>query len=120
MQLPDSGWSLQNNDPRLQPFLLQIPAGLSDDPHQYSNNIAASLPRTHDENSKLGQILEDFSQEIIDISVVDHQGDTLLQTEINEKMTFYTGKLEGAGGRIVRDHRQELAGEARLNRAEMR
>ena len=52
--------------------------------------------------------------------MVDHQGDTLLQTEINEKMTFYTGKLEGAGGRIVRDHRQELPGEARLNRAEMR
>ena len=65
-------------------------------------------------------ILQDFSQEIIDISVVDHQGDTLLQTEINEKMAFYTGKLEGAGGRIVRHHSQEGQGEARLTRAEMR
>ena len=93
---------------------------MSDEHHQYSNNIAASLPRTNDENSKLGQILEDFSQEIIDISVVDHQGDTLLQTEINEKMAFYNGKLDGAGGRIVRDHRQEGSDEARLNRTEMR
>ena len=104
----------------MRAFLLQIPAGLSDDHHQYSNNIAASLPRTNDENSKLGQILEDFSQEIIDISVVDHHGDTLLQTEINEKMAFYSGKLEGAGGRIARDYREEVAGQARLNRTEMR
>ena len=68
----------------------------------YSSNLASSLPRINDENSKLGQILEDFTQEIIDISVVDHHGDTLLQTEINEKTAFYTGKLEEAGSRIVR------------------
>ena len=79
----------------------QIPAGLLDD-HQHPNNLATSLPRINDENSKLGQILEDFTQEIIDISVVDDGGDTLLQTEINEKMAFYTGKLEEAGARIVR------------------
>ena len=85
-----------------------------------SHNIAASLPRTNDENSKLGQILEDFTQEIIDISVVDHHGDTLLQTEINEKMAFYSGKLEGAGGRIVRNQREEGPGQARLNRTETR
>jgi len=82
----------------------QIPAGLSDD-HQYSHNIAASLPRTNDENSKLGQILEDFTQEIIDISVVDHQGDTLLQSELQEKMAFYSAKLQGAASRIVRAER---------------
>ena len=103
-------------------WAFQIPAGLSDDFNYASNTaVAHSLPRGHnDETNKLGKILTDFAEEIIDISVVDHQGDTLLQTEINEKMAFYSGKLEAAGGRIVRDHRAEGSGQTNLNRTEMR
>ena len=65
--------------------------------------ISSSLPRQNDESSKLTQILTDFAEEIIDISVVDHV-DTLEHQEVNERLAHYTHKLGMHGPNIVREH----------------
>ena len=52
--------------------------------------MAHSLPRGHnDETNKLGKILTDFAEEIIDISVVDHlDAHTLEPQEVAEKQVL--------------------------------
>ena len=83
----------------------QIPPGLSDDLNYSSITTQAhSLPRHNDETSKLGKILTDFAEDIIDISVVDHLDPGLEQQEVNEKITLYTEKLDASASRIVRDN----------------
>ena len=74
----------------------QIPAGLSDDFNYASNTaVAHSLPRGHnDETNKLGKILTDFAEEIIDISVVDHlDAHTLEPQEVAEKQVLWCGVM---------------------------
>ena len=44
--------------------------------------------------------MTDFAEQIIDISHVEHV-DTLEQQEINEKMAFYTQRLNTHGAEIV-------------------
>ena len=85
---------------------MQIPAGLSDD-YNFTNPVAHSLPRQNDENTKLAQILTDFAEQIIDISHVEHV-ETLEQQEINEKMAYYTQKLNLHGGQIAAKHNASL------------
>ena len=84
----------------------QIPPGLSDDMNYSSNtNQAHSLPRQNDETSKLGKILTDFTEDIIDISVVDLLDPGLEQQEVNEKIAHYTQKLNESASQIVRDNK---------------
>ena len=84
----------------------QIPPGLSDDMNYSSiTNQAHSLPRQNDETSKLGKILTDFTEDIIDISVVDLLDPGLEQQEVNEKILHYTQKLDASASQILRDNK---------------
>jgi len=81
---------------------IQVPSGLHEDFH-CNPAISSSLPRQNDESSKLTQILTDFAEEIIDISVVEHV-DTLEHQEVSERLAHYAHKLGMYGPKIVKDH----------------
>eukprot|EP00092_Neocalanus_flemingeri_P013057 GFUD01014071.1.p1 GENE.GFUD01014071.1~~GFUD01014071.1.p1 ORF type:complete len:179 (-),score=62.56 GFUD01014071.1:87-623(-) len=80
----------------------QVPSGLAEDFH-CNMTISNSMPRQNDESSKLTEILTDFAEEIIDISVVEHV-DTLEHQEVSERLAHYTHKLGMHGPKIVKEH----------------
>merc|ERR1712025_1257827 len=72
---------------------IQVPPGLNEDFH-CNAAISNSLPRQNDESTKLTQILTDFAEEIIDISVVEHV-DTLEHQEDSERSFYHNSSWSG-------------------------
>merc|ERR1712179_413576 len=81
---------------------IQVPSGFNEDLH-CKPPMSSSLPRQNDESSKLTHILTDFAEEIIDISVVEHE-DTLEHQEVSERLAHYTKMLGMYGPKIVKKH----------------
>ena len=65
--------------------------------------ISHSLPAKHDDSSKLTNILTNFAEEIIDISVVEHV-DTLEHQEVSERLAHYANKLGTYGLKLTKEN----------------